>query len=222
VDVESIRDRVVSFYDEAPYAETAQAFIQGTADVLVALQDVFMVDMELGSVQRSATAFAQRLEWYGDALEGAGDDEDVVTFVLDPFLDGEYPEALEAVAPDWPDGETVWRLMNQLTGAIGNQVDEEVQEEVYEALRTAYEDAFRLFWTAVAGELERLLEQVPPGFTESMVDDVAAALDQAKDLAADPTPYITDPPAPMGTPGAIALGVLGIGALMIMSRRRAR
>jgi hypothetical protein len=221
VDVESIRDRLVAFYDEAPYKETAQAFVQGSQDVLAALSDVFATGMEMPGIEANAKALGVRLEWYSDALEGADSDDDIVAFVLDPLLDGEYPEELDEAAPDWPEAETVWRLMNQITGAIGNQVAPDMREEAYGALREAYEDAFRLFWTTVATELDRMVEQVPEGFSEQMVDDIREGAAQARALADEPATYVIEPTAPSGT-GTLALGVLGIGALLLVASRRRR
>lgn len=221
VDVEAIRERMVAFYDEAPYKETAQAFVLASQEILDAFTDAFSLGMDFPTIEDRASRLDARLAWYSDALEGSDEDDDVINFVLDPLLDGEYPEELGAVAPKWPDAETLWRLMNQMTAAVGGQIEGDMLAAAYDALREAYEDAFRLFWNAVSVELARIAEQVPEGFSEQMSEDLAVASATAAELTEDATAYITDTPSKSGS-GSLALGVLGIGALLLAASRRRR
>jgi hypothetical protein len=228
VDVEAIRDQVVELYDVAPYQETAYAILVALTDAGEQLSAVIpdlheahyeSLDeeqrpeepLDFGVWKKAEDAFFERISWYSDAAEGASDEGDVVEFVLDPLLDGEYPDEL-------------WRLMNQLTSLVTNQIPEDSLDYAYQSLHVSYTAVLELFWDVLARELTSAADQLPEDYEGETDDSLREAADMIVGFKADTENMIT-----MGVPtssgngaGALALGVLGIGALLLIGSRRRR
>jgi hypothetical protein len=220
VDVETIRDQIVEFYDSAPYHETLRAILQVTRATYELLSELWPEGAEGNAIRIKGKEFDERLVWYLEAVDGADEgDEDVLTeVVLDPLFDGEYHDE-GGDSPSWPDIDTLWRLMNQTTALTLAQLP--AGEGGDHDLLSSYRELYSIFWGSIAGSLDIEAESLPEDF-ETMRGDLEAASDSARSMSADSGEDAIAPQRATSGSGALALGVLGIGALMLLSSHRRR
>ncbi len=158
VDVERASGDLRKLYEMAPYPETILSIVAGLEaymkKVIWAREKIEIYEpqlsKELEAWNLAFLDFALRIPEYKAAADGAADAEDLQKYAYDPLFKGIYPEdmTLEG-APEWPDIETPWRLMNDLSVMAGEVVPQEVHDEVKED----YDEVIVTFLTTTAKDL---------------------------------------------------------------------
>ena len=155
ITVGKFADRVTEIYDHAPHEVVLESLIgmmgiQAKAALeirqgLLEESETHAVAPALEAWDDTANAFLLRLDEYNAAFEGADTPEDLRNYVLDPILDGEYPEDMEVKdAPAWRDLETPSRLLNDLSQimSIARPKSKPAQQDLAEDFKKVLMDSF--------------------------------------------------------------------------------
>lgn len=188
IDIEKTRGAVTKIVAMSPTKKTVEILLESVdlmMDDMVEARESLegadpIVDEALLEWDRSFTAFGEREAWYMDALLATDDPEEIKIKIGNPLLRGKYPPDVPR-PPDWPDIETPWRLMNEITMAA---VLAKKSQSFLDDLERSWKDNFARYWKANSIRLSMHARRLESGETAEGAEDVEVSLTPPEPLPA--------------------------------------
>jgi len=229
VDIDGTRDAIIEIYDHAPYEDTLGYILAAAVKLCSSIESCREQwrkcdrwAAELSEAWDEAYAeFKGRLDEYIAAFQGAEDVGDLQAYILDPMFDGAYPTDMDLEnVPTWPDIETPWRLMNDLVTIVFNAHRKIKRPQVaFNNMFVYFQASFVEFFESVSKDFEgQEMMMLRGGAAENAFDRARNRADQA---IQDINDYISKKTQQAKYAAAgIALGVLGVGAIVFLAASR--
>jgi len=215
IDPEFLGDQIQSLYNDYPYIDTIGAILVGFDESLGRLDE--MAEQEFsestGALEAwgvRVAAFRERISWYERSMLGSGGPNEIQEYIVPPLFEGEYAGVDYDPVPPKRDIETLWEISNEFYS---------LKSPAHEHMDFAVEDAqafISQFWAEVC---KHLIGEMPGD--EEIDEAIGSAVECAEGLSEESAAAVS-----LGAPtqgperASLAPLLLGIGAILLMSRRK--